>query len=314
MRRGFRRTDDVLAFARTAPVTTGVVVVSIVLTLAFWAWRHGGWNAATPFFDVVHPQPHEVWGGKWWALVASAFLHGDPIHLAFNLYWTWRLGGPSEHFVGGARWALFFVASAAFASWAELLVTEHLGVGLSGFGYAYFGFAWRRQKTDRRWSGILKPDEPFQWLAWGLLCFVLTFTKTWPVANWAHVGGLVFGLAVAWLTEKPARLPAAGAAAAGTLAIAWLMASRGCPWSGASHVARGLAAAEAGQWSRASDEFLAAKRTGYRRGYVLALNAWVQYSHATAEDYEATMRELEDFDPAYAARERALREGPGGGK
>ena len=30
-----------------------------------------------------------IYGGAYWGLVTSAFVHVEPIHLLFNMYWLW---------------------------------------------------------------------------------------------------------------------------------------------------------------------------------------------------------------------------------
>src|SRR5262249_4966142 len=153
--------DERTAFVRgLPPVTTCAAAFAVVATLGYWAHRAGNWPGAPAALVVMTRPAHEVWAGAWWTLVTSAFLHVAEPHLLFNVYWMWRLEAPAERLVGSWRWAAFFVASAAFASWVQLVAGDVTGIGLSGVGYAAFGLAWRRSKTDRRWREILRPGDP----------------------------------------------------------------------------------------------------------------------------------------------------------
>ncbi|HET6372027.1 MAG TPA: rhomboid family intramembrane serine protease, partial [Candidatus Polarisedimenticolia bacterium] len=83
-----------------------------------------------------------IWGGEYWALWTSVFVHFELWHIAFNLYWLWTLGRSLELTAGRASWAALFILSAGISSVAQMAVSGDTGVGASGVVYAFFGFMW----------------------------------------------------------------------------------------------------------------------------------------------------------------------------
>jgi tetratricopeptide (TPR) repeat protein len=73
------------------------------------------------------------------------------------------------------------------------------GVGLSGVGYGLWGMLWVLDRRDARFAGTVDRNTSNTFVAWFLLCIVLTYTDIMPVANVAHgigaVAGALLGLA-----------------------------------------------------------------------------------------------------------------------
>jgi GlpG protein len=214
--------------AADAPFLTFLTCAAcVVMTLGYWMSGRDGprWGAL----------PAEaVWSGNYGTLLTSTFVHGDWIHLAFNLLWLWRLGGLVEATLGRLEWAGFCVAAALVASGVELAVFGDTGIGMSGVVYALFGLAWGARRSVAVFGLVATDDTVRFLLGWIVLTFVLTQAGYMNVANGAHVGGLLFGLAVAWLwVEKP--LPASRrAVAAATLAALvalTIVSATWMPWS-----------------------------------------------------------------------------------
>jgi GlpG protein len=63
--------------------------------------------------------------------------------------------------------------------------------GLSGVGYAFFGYVWMKSRFQPQ-ARLRMPRSVF-WMFWGL--FALCFTgMLGPIANTAHVAGLIVGI------------------------------------------------------------------------------------------------------------------------
>lgn len=71
---------------------------------------------------ITHPRFQQMyalsgWGlemGRWWQLFTHAFLHGNTMHLLFNMMGLWFAGRIVERVLGTWRFlALYFVAAAA---------------------------------------------------------------------------------------------------------------------------------------------------------------------------------------------------------
>jgi len=151
--------------------------------------------------------------GEPWRLVTAAFLHEGGLHLLFNLYALWILGGFCEPIYGRARFLIIYVASAIGCSLASTVLTQQPSVGASGaiFGLLgaalVFGFRHRRDlPTDmgRRLRGSL-----VFWLVVNLaLGWIFPF-----IDHWGHLGGLVTGIAAALMTGNAVIRPRGSPAA-----------------------------------------------------------------------------------------------------
>ena len=124
--------------ART-PIAT---LVACAACLVVWAILTLGPHASIPerlsWFGAGPPT--DLWDGRPWGLVTSAFVHLEPWHVAFNVYWIWRLGSVLEDLVGAARWIAFCVLAA--------LVRVRQGTSVSHRGRAR-GARARRPTADR---------------------------------------------------------------------------------------------------------------------------------------------------------------------
>lgn len=141
--------------------------------------------------------PSAIWKGVPWSLMTSAFVHLEIWHLAFNVYWLWMLGNCLEDSIGPGRWLLFFLSAAWISGTLELLVSGDQGIGMSGVGYALFGFGWLARHKMPQFKALLSQQTIITFLLWLVGCALATFAGLANIANMAHLAGLAFGAAVA---------------------------------------------------------------------------------------------------------------------
>ena len=148
--------------------------------------------------------PYTV-SGQWWRLLASVFIHGGLLHIAFNMWCLWNLGRLAESVYGHWTFAVVYLItglSASLMSVAWHVPTPVFSVGASGaiFGIAgaliasfYLGeFSMPRAAM----SGMLRSVATF--VAYNLF-FGAVMAGT---DNAAHVGGLLMGLLLGALIAK----------------------------------------------------------------------------------------------------------------
>lgn len=128
-------------------------------------------------------------------------MHIEPIHLLFNLYWFWILGRAFERTFGSVRLLLFILLSAGVSSGLQLF--EGSGIGLSGVGYALFGFGWVGRTRYPEFARIVTQRTISLFVIWGVACIYLTYTGVMNIGNVAHFSGMAFGAALCALMEKP---------------------------------------------------------------------------------------------------------------
>ena len=125
--------------------------------------------------------------GQWWRMLTAAFLHGGILHLAFNMFFLWMIGGPMEAALGRARFvALYLVCALAGSAGALLLDPDRPTVGASGALFGILGAA------------VVFEQQGFKVLGGSALgVAVINFAITLLVPNISlggHLGGFVGGV------------------------------------------------------------------------------------------------------------------------
>lgn len=190
-------------FAGGGLITMLLVVITIAVTgyTGFFG-RGGGDHAAISRLQISQvPFIHgaaggaslflpEVRDGEVWRLISPIFLHGDIMHIVFNIMWLVQFGRFIESRFGGAKLLALVLAIGVGSNLTEYLWNSpHFG-GMSGVNYGLFGFLWMKGKYGRDLGWQLHPQTVQLMLMWMVLCFTGLLG---PIANGAHLGGLVIG-------------------------------------------------------------------------------------------------------------------------
>ncbi len=141
--------------------------------------------------------------GELWRILTPAFLHGSPIHLLFNMLSLASLGRLTERLEGIGRYALIILLIAVGSHLFQgLMPTKWFGspnfVGISGVIFGLLGYMGTKT-TLRPDLGFQLPVQVYIMTA---LILVLGFsggTKDFQLANLAHIGGLVVGIAIGFV-------------------------------------------------------------------------------------------------------------------
>jgi GlpG protein len=140
----------------------------------------------------------EVMRGEVWRLLTPMFIHFGIIHLVFNLFWLSDLGSMIEIRRGTRVLAMLVPALAVASNLAQYVASGPLFGGMSGVVYGLFGYIWIRGRFDPG-SGLVavRPTVVIM-LVWLVLCMT---GFVGPVANTAHVVGLVLGMAWGYVSS-----------------------------------------------------------------------------------------------------------------
>jgi membrane associated rhomboid family serine protease len=165
--------------------------------------------------------------GEPYRLITSAFVHLLPAeggfgiaHIAFNMWWLWRLGRPAEEMLGRWRFAALYLLAALGGSVLGYLVDPGMNaVGASG---AVFGLTAAYWIFMRRLGQNMY--EANRMVAFSLIWLVISAGFT----SWqGHLGGLLAGgtiaLAFAYAPRRRRALVQAGAVAAMVVLLAVLV-------------------------------------------------------------------------------------------
>ena len=140
----------------------------------------------------------EVRAGQVWRLVTPIFIHFGWLHLIFNMMWLRDLGTFIQDRFGAPYLGTLIVVSAVLSNIGQYWWNGPFFGGMSGVNYALFGFLWLRGKYDRNAAWSLNPTTVQTMLAWLILCMTGLLG---PVANGAHLFGLVTGLAWGFISS-----------------------------------------------------------------------------------------------------------------
>jgi membrane associated rhomboid family serine protease len=193
-------------FSRIPPVTKALLLVNIAMFL----------------LQQVFDRPMLEWLALWpivpgaglssdaslfmpWQLLSYAFLHGDSMHLIFNMLALVMFGAQLEHFWGSRRYLIYFgvcvlgaglcqlaLASASVSQGGPIYPTVGASGGVFGLLLGY-GMLFPNQRVM-----LLFPPIPMKArtlvIVYGMVELLLGFTGLQPgVAHFAHLGGMLFG-------------------------------------------------------------------------------------------------------------------------
>ena len=178
-------------------LTRSVLALCVLVYAGMQLWPRPVFEALH-FFTAMSQFATDPW--RWFT---PALMHFSVLHIVFNLLWWWQLGGLIESRQGSARLLLIFGVGAALPHLLQWWWQGPDFGGLSGVVYALLGYVWLTGRL-RPQAGIQVPGGVMimmlLWLAWGFFAFIGP-----SMANGAHLGGLLVGLALAWLV--PHRTP-----------------------------------------------------------------------------------------------------------
>jgi GlpG protein len=179
------------------------VLIGICVVMAFYSKLGSNENfvrqmlISDPGQTVSGFLPDVFQHGEFWRLLTPVFLHFGALHLLFNMMWLYQLGCMIEARQSSLRLLLLVVVTGVFSNLAQCLIAGPQFGGMSGVVYALAGYVWMQGKYDRA-SGLgLDQQSVTILLVWLVVCFT---GAVGPVANYAHLGGLVSGMAIGCLS------------------------------------------------------------------------------------------------------------------
>ena len=153
--------------------------------------------------------PLDRWFALWpvvsgnfmpWQVLSYAFLHGDTLHLFFNMLGLWMFGSELEQMWGSRRYWQFLLAAVLVAALTQLLITFVAGspvptVGASGalFGLLLaFGMLFPNRTIMPLFPPIPMKARNFVILFGGIELLMGVWGGS-GIAHFAHLGGMLGG-------------------------------------------------------------------------------------------------------------------------
>lgn len=178
---------------RTAPVTVLLLTLSIA-GFGVWYFRMFDVMALLTFTSIGAGgvSGHAVaFTGEYWRLITPVFLHLGWLHIVFNSLWLWELGSKLERQIGSVNVFMLFCTIAIVSNTGQYLYGgAGLFGGMSGVVYGLLGFSWVGPQIQKQWQ--FQPPRTIMifMVAWLVLCMTGFLG---PIANAAHLGGLLIG-------------------------------------------------------------------------------------------------------------------------
>jgi rhomboid protease GluP len=181
---------------RPTPAVVTFIVLNLLMFIA--EVKFGGSTSPLTLHRLGAMEPWAIrYGGEYWRMLTSLFLHYGPLHLIFNLYALFVIGPGFERIIGSARFAVYYLlagigssAGVFFLRLSNLSRPEQL-VGASGCVMGIVG----------AWAGYLlrHRDEPFAGRRLKNIVLIVTIQtafdlSTPQISMAAHLSGLATGL------------------------------------------------------------------------------------------------------------------------
>jgi rhomboid protease GluP len=190
-----------------ASATNIIIAVNVAVFILMAGFLGAGW------FDPVM-EPYMRYGanngaattdGQWWRLITSMFMHYGLLHLGFNMWALYQSGHLVEKLQGRALYVLCYLGSGLGSGFLSLFVhgDKVWSAGASGAIFGVYGALLGYMLRERQ----ALPGAVVRPLMRSTLTFAgynLVYGAINPgIDNAAHIGGVLTGLLLGWLTAPP---------------------------------------------------------------------------------------------------------------
>jgi GlpG protein len=168
----------------------------------------------------IVPVWSSIQAGEVWRLVTPIFLHFGIMHLAFNMFMLFEFGGQIEHRIKTWRFLLLVLVIAVVSNVVQVVSDSIMRRpdfpfagnhgGMSGVIYGLLGYLYVRTAFLNDRTFFLPSQTAFLAFLWLVGCIIWNFLpREWVgesaphIANGAHVGGLLIGMALGLIPVPP---------------------------------------------------------------------------------------------------------------
>lgn len=168
-------------------INVAIYLLSLVLGLHLQSIYYGG---MIPFADIIL-------SGQYWRIFTSMFIHGDLMHVVFNMVILLHAGAYVEQFMGSKKFLGFYISTGILVAICTGFFSSGLTVGASGAIFALLGYILFYELDYRR-KGI----STYSMIV-PLVVINVIFTLIDPrISIVGHLSGLIIGYLIPWLGNK----------------------------------------------------------------------------------------------------------------
>jgi rhomboid protease GluP len=140
-----------------------------------------------------------------WRLITPVFLHASILHIAFNMYALYAIGPFLERFYGRGRYlALYFIAGFA-GNVGSFLFSSANSLGASTAIFGLLGAEGVFFYQNRELFGQMARNSLINVVMIAVVNLIIGLSP--GIDNWGHLGGLIGGVAFAWIAGPRYRYP-----------------------------------------------------------------------------------------------------------
>lgn len=190
-----------------APFVIGASAVLYVLTLLASGSElqiiGGGLSFLSPSWQAIllfgASGAYPVFGlGRWWTVLSASWLHGNFLHILFNMMWVRQLGSATVDLFGPSRTVIIYTISGACGFLVSSMAGSSVTLGASA---AIFGLLGALVHYGRKSGSSHVYSEAMRY---ALVLFVFGFLMR-GVDNFAHAGGFAGGYLTSALVKPLSR-------------------------------------------------------------------------------------------------------------
>ena len=135
--------------------------------------------------------------GQLWRLFTPIFLHGDIIHIGFNMYALFRIGPQMERYYGHSRFLGLYLLSGFGGNVFSFMLTDSPSLGSSTAIFGLIAAQGIFFYHNREVFGPAVRRALNSIISIAVINLLIGLSP--GIDNWGHVGGLIGGALFAWI-------------------------------------------------------------------------------------------------------------------
>lgn len=173
------------------PVTFSIIVINIAIYI-LTAYFSRSFNIDIWVLIFFGAKVNELISqGQFYRFITSAFLHGNLMHVFFNMYALFNIGGLIEKVLGKKSFLVIYFFSAFSSSFLSYSFNPSVSVGASG---AVFGLLGALVVLSLLGNENINKGLLYNILIIIAINLVIGFAGRNIIDNFGHIGGLIGGL------------------------------------------------------------------------------------------------------------------------
>jgi len=187
------------------PLTWLICALNIGIFVLAWM-RDGSQGAGVDTEILIRlgaSMRYYVQHGDYWRLITAVFLHANWVHLAVNTFFMFSWCAAIERTVGSGWFAFAYLTTGIGGYAVSVLGKAGPSVGASGAGYGMIAVTMAilyRREGD--WGRFMSSPFVRSTLTQAVVWILAGFLLMSRMDNYAHVGGLAFGVLCGLILER----------------------------------------------------------------------------------------------------------------